>query len=50
MIGFHAWHEQWPASCLLQYVQSAERAGFSAAMCSDHFHPWSERQANGGFA
>jgi coenzyme F420-dependent glucose-6-phosphate dehydrogenase len=50
IIGFHASHEQWPPSRLLQYMRSAERAGFSAAMCSDHFHPWSERQANSGFA
>ena len=28
----------------------AERAGFDAAMCSDHFSPWSERQGQSGFA
>ena len=48
-IGFHASDEQWPPSRLLRYVQPAERARFSAAMCSDHFHPWSERQGNSGF-
>jgi probable non-F420 flavinoid oxidoreductase len=49
-IGFHASHEQFPPSELLQYVQLAEQAGFHAAMCSDHFYPWSERQGHSGFA
>jgi probable non-F420 flavinoid oxidoreductase len=49
-IGYHASHEQYPPSELLRYVQLAEQAGFQAAMCSDHFHPWSERQAHSGFA
>ena len=39
--GFHASHEQVPARQLLADVQRAERAGFEAAMCSDHFLPWS---------
>lgn len=49
-IGYHASHEQYRPSRLLGYVQAAEQAGFDAAMCSDHFHPWSERQAESGFA
>src|SRR5918998_259614 len=49
-LGFHASHEQFAPSVLLHYVQLAERAGFRAAMCSDHFHPWSERQGQSGFA
>jgi G6PDH family F420-dependent oxidoreductase len=49
-IGFHAPHEQFSPSHLLQFVQRAEQAGFGAAMCSDHFHPWSERQGHSGFA
>jgi coenzyme F420-dependent glucose-6-phosphate dehydrogenase len=28
----------------------AASAGFRAGMCSDHFHPWSERQGQSGFA
>src|SRR5690606_28228959 len=48
--GYHASHEQFPPSALLDYVQRAEAAGFSAAMCSDHFMPWSETQAESGFA
>jgi coenzyme F420-dependent glucose-6-phosphate dehydrogenase len=49
-IGFHAAHELHPPSDLLELVHSAERAGFHAAMCSDHFHPWTEHQNESGFA
>jgi coenzyme F420-dependent glucose-6-phosphate dehydrogenase len=49
-IGYHASHEQHPPSDLLAYVRAAEEAGFTAAMCSDHFHPWSRRQGQSGFA
>jgi coenzyme F420-dependent glucose-6-phosphate dehydrogenase len=49
-IGFHASHEQYAPGELLRAVQRAEKAGFQAAMCSDHFHPWSERQAHSAFA
>lgn len=50
IIGYHASHEQFAPSELLRYVRAAEAAGFGAAMCSDHFHPWSERQGQSGFA
>jgi probable non-F420 flavinoid oxidoreductase len=49
-IGFHASHEQAPPSELLAAAHQAEAAGFSRAMCSDHFSPWSERQGESGFA
>lgn len=48
LVGFHASHEQIPPSALLEAVQSAEAAGFGAAMCSDHLAPWGERQGNSG--
>ncbi|TWD81293.1 putative non-F420 flavinoid oxidoreductase [Kribbella amoyensis] len=48
--GFHASHEQVPPADLLQAVVLAEQAGFTAAMCSDHFSPWSTRQGESGFA
>jgi len=48
--GYHASHEQHAPSKLLEYVRLAEQAGFDAAMCSDHFHPWIERQGQSGFA
>lgn len=50
MIGFHASHEQLTPSAALKAVQLAETAGFAAAMCSDHFAPWSARQGQSGFA
>jgi probable non-F420 flavinoid oxidoreductase len=50
LIGYHASHEQLPPSVLLRCVVAAEAAGFQAAMCSDHFAPWSSRQGNSGFA
>jgi probable non-F420 flavinoid oxidoreductase len=50
IVGFHASHEQLDPRSLLRAVQHAEQAGFDAAMCSDHFAPWSERQGHSGFA
>ena len=49
-IGFHCSHEQIPPRELLAAVRHAEQAGFVAAMSSDHFSPWSERQGESGFA
>ncbi len=49
-IGYHASHEQFKPSELLQYVQIAQQAGFTLALSSDHFHPWSEQQGQSGFA
>jgi coenzyme F420-dependent glucose-6-phosphate dehydrogenase len=50
VIGFHASHEQFRPDRLLRLVQQAEEAGFDAAMCSDHWAPWSEAQGESGFA
>lgn len=49
-IGYHASHEQFKPSELLKNVQLAEQAGFTLALSSDHFHPWSEQQGQSGFA
>lgn len=49
-LGYHASHEQFAPSALLDYVQRAEAAGFDCAKSSDHFHPWSEKQGQSGFA
>jgi coenzyme F420-dependent glucose-6-phosphate dehydrogenase len=49
-IGYHASHEQFAPSDLLRYVKLAEASGFACAKSSDHFHPWSERQAQSGYA
>jgi probable non-F420 flavinoid oxidoreductase len=48
--GYHASHEQHRPSQLLEYVRAAEAAGFERAMCSDHFHPWTDEQGQSGFA
>src|SRR6188768_3448466 len=50
VVGFHASHEQLPPGRLLEAVKRAEAAGFDAAMCSDHFEPWSVRQGHSGYA
>ena len=49
-IGFHANHEQHRPDDLLRHACAAEQAGFDAAMCSDHWAPWSEAQGHSGFA
>lgn len=48
--GYHCSHEQFKPSDLLKYVQAAAQAGFTAAMSSDHFYPWSDRQGQSGYA
>ena len=50
LFGFHCSHEQHSPSELLRFARLASDAGFTAAMCSDHFHPWSARQGHSGFA
>lgn len=49
-IGFHASHEQFTPRHLLELVQKAENAGFQLVLSSDHFHPWSDKQGESGFA
>lgn len=49
-ISYHASHEQFPPSALLELAQLAEQAGFDAVTSSDHFHPWSDRQGQSGFS
>jgi coenzyme F420-dependent glucose-6-phosphate dehydrogenase len=49
-ICYHASHEQFSPSHLLQLVKEAEHAGFDGIHSSDHFHPWSVRQGQSGFA
>jgi G6PDH family F420-dependent oxidoreductase len=50
LFGFHASHEQVAPRDLLDAVRRAETSGFEAAMCSDHFAPWSVLQGESGFA
>jgi coenzyme F420-dependent glucose-6-phosphate dehydrogenase len=48
-IGYHASHEQFAPSDLLEWVQLADEQGFNDCLASDHFHPWSELQGESGF-
>ena len=50
VFGIHASHEQVGPTALLDAVRAAEAAGFDAAMSSDHFSPWSERQGHSAYA
>lgn len=50
VIGFHASHELYSPAELLRLVKRADAAGFTAAMCSDHFHPWTARHGESGYA
>ncbi|WP_169077529.1 TIGR03885 family FMN-dependent LLM class oxidoreductase [Microcella alkalica] len=49
-IGFHASHEQLDPRTLLDAVALAEQVGFTDAMGSDHFAPWSEEQGHSAFS
>ena len=48
--GYHASHEQYPPSTLIELVRLAERAGFDGVLSADHFHPWLEEQGQSGYA
>lgn len=50
VFGYHASHEQFPPSVLLRLVEAAQTAGFTRAMCSDHFAPFSTSQGHAGFS
>lgn len=47
-IGFHCSHEQYSPRELLELAVAAEAGGFDAAMCSDHFAPWTNAQGHSG--
>ncbi len=50
IIGYHASHEQFPPSRLIELVKRAEKAGFNGILSSDHFHPWGKEQGHSGLA
>ena len=50
VVGIHCSHEQVHPRALLEAVVAAQEAGFTAAMSSDHFSPWSARQGQSAFA
>jgi coenzyme F420-dependent glucose-6-phosphate dehydrogenase len=49
-IGYWAAQEQYSRDKLLQFVIAAEKRGFETIVTSDHFHPWFNTDASGGFA
>ncbi len=48
--GYQASHEQFAPGKLIALSKLAEDAGFTSINSSDHFHPWSERQGQSGYA
>lgn len=50
LLGYHASHELFAPGELLAQLRLAQAAGFQAAMCSDHFHPWTPEQGQSAFS
>ncbi|HET8751843.1 MAG TPA: TIGR03557 family F420-dependent LLM class oxidoreductase [Gaiellaceae bacterium] len=48
-LGFALSSEDHPPNELVRQAQSAERAGFTFALISDHFHPWVGEQGHSPF-
>ncbi|HET6379902.1 MAG TPA: TIGR03557 family F420-dependent LLM class oxidoreductase [candidate division Zixibacteria bacterium] len=49
-IGYALSSEEHPPRNLVGHAVAAERAGFSFALISDHYHPWIDRQGHSPFA
>lgn len=48
-LGFALSSEEHPPNDLVRYAKMAEDAGFTFALISDHYHPWTDRQGNSPF-
>lgn len=48
-LGFSLSSEEFPPNDLVRQAVRAERAGFSFALVSDHFHPWIDAQGHSPF-
>lgn len=48
--GYALSSEEHAPNDLIRYAQRAEQAGFSFALISDHYHPWTDRQGQAPFA
>ncbi len=48
-IGYWLSSEEHAARALVRNAVRAEEAGFSSAMISDHYHPWTDRQGESPF-
>jgi coenzyme F420-dependent glucose-6-phosphate dehydrogenase len=48
-LGYKLSSEEFPASELVRQAQAAEEHGFTFALISDHFHPWTDREGQSPF-
>jgi len=48
-LGYSLSSEEHPANELVKHAKMAEDAGFSFAMISDHYHPWTHKQGHSPF-
>jgi len=48
-IGYSLSSEEWGPRALVDLAERAEQVGFSFALVSDHFHPWTNRQGQSPF-
>ena len=48
-MGYKLCSEEHRPNEMVQYAQRAEEAGFTFAMISDHFHPWTDEQGQSPF-
>lgn len=48
-IGYKLCSEEHGPNDLIRYAQQAEAVGFTFAMVSDHFHPWTDQQGQSPF-
>src|SRR5439155_22450024 len=48
-LGFTLSSEEWGPTDLVRFARLAEEAGFTFALISDHFHPWTDRQGQSPF-
>src|SRR5919107_1566934 len=48
-LGYSLSSEEHPPNDLVRFARRAEQAGFSFALISDHFHPWTSKQGQSPF-
>ena len=47
--GYKLSSEEFPANDLVRFARAAEEHGFTFALISDHYHPWTDRQGQSPF-
>src|SRR5438128_3077240 len=48
-LGYTLSSEEFPANELVRLAERAEHTGFSFALISDHYHPWTTKQGQSPF-